>query len=240
MADDFTPPGRSEDYPGNPQGYDRLLAELSAIKTRLSDLPHGLLRQAGISVEPGVLRVTQDLAIDGQATVAGDLTTSGATTLGGDVAITGTLSLPAGIIDNDALANPIQTAADSDSVADLAFPGSEAAVFSSPPLVVPAGFTTALATVIATARCYNTTASSIYFGIRPRLDISSGAWQTGATMQTLLPPAVQGTVSSPMVASKTVEGGQTLVFSVLAFAGPGTAATAGNFAGFSWTVLFGR
>ena len=98
MADDFTPPGRSEDYPAAPQGHDRLLAELRDIRTRLSDLPHGLLRQAGISVEPGVLRVTQDLAVDGQATVAGDLATSGATTLGGDVAITGTLDIAVGRI----------------------------------------------------------------------------------------------------------------------------------------------
>jgi hypothetical protein len=55
----------------------------------------------------GAMQVTGSLDVDSTINVDGDATFNGDTTIGGNAAITGTLSLPAGIIDNDALANPV-------------------------------------------------------------------------------------------------------------------------------------
>ena len=182
MTDDFTPPGRSEDYPAAPQGYDRLLAELSAIKTRLSDLPHGLLRQAGISVEPGVLRVTQDLAVDGRATVGGELAVTGLARLladldlGGNGTVTGllqsdnfvpgasgwrltstglevnTLTAKDAIIGNQALSDPLAIVAASPATATGWTVSTGHAAKASSSIAVPAGYSRA--TVFAQANMH--------------------------------------------------------------------------------------
>jgi len=66
------------------------------------------LARSGMSVT-----AEDEVTVDGDFIVNGDLNVHGAaafdgnTTIGGNAAITGTLSLPAGIINNDALANPV-------------------------------------------------------------------------------------------------------------------------------------
>ena len=234
MADDFTPPGRSEDYPAAPQGYDRLLAELSAIKTRLSDLPHGLLRQAGISVEPGVLRVTQDLAVDGQATVAGDLATSGATTLGGDVAITGTLSLPAGIIDNDALANPVQDGAIGYSLTGFNVPTSIAPV-ATRTITVPSGFTRASVLGIASIGAFNGTSSMDYLYAKTTIDGTGGA-----TMPVRADAGSYATVTVSAIRSISGLTGPTISVSVECYAAAEWGSNGSNIANLDVIALFRR
>lgn len=75
----------SADFPRRPSNpYERLVDEVRALRREVSELRNNTLKQAGIAVEPDLVR------------------------FGGAVAIEGTLSLPAGIIDNDALANPVR------------------------------------------------------------------------------------------------------------------------------------
>jgi len=62
----------------------------------------------GMSIPaPGVVQVDGELDVNGPIDVHGAANFDGNTTIGGNAAITGTLSLPAGIINNDALANPV-------------------------------------------------------------------------------------------------------------------------------------
>ncbi|NHC47671.1 hypothetical protein, partial [Motilibacter aurantiacus] len=81
--DDWTPLGRTEDYPANPQGLAALLASIRRLETQLNDQRHAILRQSGISVEPGGIRFA------------------------GDVAITGALTLNPGVIGNEYLTSPL-------------------------------------------------------------------------------------------------------------------------------------
>lgn len=214
----------------------------------------------------GTLGVTGPTTLGGDTDVTGTLDVTGATSLGGDTDVTGSLdvtgpmtaggtlnvtgdavfsgdlAVPNGSITNAALANPVITESDSDSVAGLGFPATEGTVFTGAVLALPAGFVRATVMVIATGRCTNTGAGAAYFGLRPRVDASSGAWATGATQQVLLATGAQGTVSSPLVYSFDLTGytSPTLTFSVLGWASGGIAGSAGNFAGYSWIALLTR
>jgi len=103
----------------------------------------------GALVVDGIETVNGPLAVHGTADFDGD------TTIGGNAAITGTLSLPNGIINNDALANPIKVQSIQLDVSNFAVTTSWATLVSST-ITVPAGFTSAAVTVTGQVGCYNT------------------------------------------------------------------------------------
>lgn len=212
MADDFTPPGRSEDYPAHPQGLGVLTEQLRDLRTTLADLPHGLLRQAGISVEPDTIR------------------------FGGNVAIEGTLSLPAGIIDNDALSNPLVSDTDETGVNNYAITTS-VAVRATINFTVPAGFTAATVISTATAMGYNNTASPDYLYVQSIIDGFPGGELYSAAQ------AGFGVgISVPFNRSLTgLTGGQVIPVSVTTRTSSGTwTATVSNQANIYALVLFTR
>lgn len=116
---------------------------------RGSPLRSGGVGAGGIVVKGGSIRIEQggNLEVDGAATfggdttVGGDLDVTGDATFSGSMAVTGTLSLPAGIIDNDALASPVRPATMS-AVNGAAIPNAWATLVSDT-INVPAGFTQA-------------------------------------------------------------------------------------------------
>lgn len=85
MSEWSVPQGMTpQDNPGQPKdGVGALIKMVRDNATEMRDRFNNLLKQAGIRVEPDLVRFT------------------------GAVRIEGTLSLPAGIIDNDALASPV-------------------------------------------------------------------------------------------------------------------------------------
>jgi len=119
--------------------------------------------RSGTSVAAeGVTTVDGDLIIDGTESVNGPLavhgtaTFDGDTTIGGNAAITGTLSLPAGIIDNAALASPVSAQVlyiDADNLTVNTPPYGAAKVNTT--VTVPAGFTRAVVSVVARLSVYN-------------------------------------------------------------------------------------
>ncbi|MGV8965343.1 MAG: hypothetical protein ACOH2F_03605 [Cellulomonas sp.] len=107
MSDPWTAPAaRTNDYPASPQGFEALRAAIVQLQTQVREMRSSLLANTGLSVNP------QGMVVDSSMTVAGNLDVTG------HAAITGTLSLPAGIIDNDALANPVAVAGNSAVVND--------------------------------------------------------------------------------------------------------------------------
>jgi len=84
--------------------------------------------------------------IDSSLTVGGSLDVTGPMVVGG------TLSLPAGIIDNAALANPIEVQSIYLDVQNFAVTTSWATLASAT-ITVPAGFTSALVTVVGQVGC---------------------------------------------------------------------------------------
>jgi len=100
--------------------------------------------------------VAEDVTeVDGTLNVVGNLNVSG------PAVITGTLSLPAGIIDNAALASPVVPQSVNFTSSNFAI-GTAVAVRASSTITVPAGFTSAVVTVIARVLGFNpnTTAGS--------------------------------------------------------------------------------
>lgn len=98
---------------------------------------------------------------DGTIDVDGDATFGGDTAIGGNLAVTGTLSLPAGIINNNALANPVVTkvATNSASNYSLTTTGASKTVTT---ITVPSGFTQAQVMVSVDASIRNSTATYDY------------------------------------------------------------------------------
>lgn len=96
-------PGRDND----PNDLVRMAHRIRDIKRDVNDLTSNVLRMAGLRAEPDLLRMLGELVVEGDLTVSGTQTVSGSLEVTGDTVIGGTLSLPAGIIDNDALASPV-------------------------------------------------------------------------------------------------------------------------------------
>ena len=122
------------------------------------------------------------ITAEGVSTVDGELDVTGDLVVSGHAAITGTLSLPSGIIDNDALANPVS----SQSVyADISNFNLVHHGFSTPlpviktvTITVPAGFTAANVEVFSRVFAYNNAAAADFLacqtGIAGRLDYALG------------------------------------------------------------------
>jgi hypothetical protein len=118
---EWTPPGASSsDFPSQPtSGIDALLRRVDSIKRELDDATNNLLKSAGMSVEPGRLTVNSELLVTGATRIEG------------------TLSLPAGIIDNEALASPVTFAGNTGSLLTTPPPATWT-IAASAPLTVPA------------------------------------------------------------------------------------------------------
>ena len=103
---------------------------------------------ADVTEVDGTLNVVGDLDVSGTANFDGN------TTIGGNAAITGTLSLPSGIINNDALANPIQVQSIYLDARNFTL-GTSWVTLAAQAIAVPAGFTKALVVVTGQVGCYN-------------------------------------------------------------------------------------
>jgi len=168
-----------QQFPANePNGIRKLLDKIKALELQIKEAMSNLLGTAGIRLTQLGMTIDSSLTIGGSETVdgplvvhgtadfdgattiggtlgvTGDATFSGDTSIGGNAAITGTLSLPSGIINNDALANPIQVQSIYLDVSNFAVTTSWVSLASST-ITVPAGFTSALVTVTGQVGCYN-------------------------------------------------------------------------------------
>lgn len=165
-------------------GLGRLLNEIKSLRRDVAELQRGAaLRGAGIRVSPEGMTVNSSLAVQGSLDASGNATftgdteiggdldvtgradLSGDTTIGGNAAITGTLSLPNGIIDNDALANPIVQQSEQGVAESFGITTSpvQRATYQIP---VPTGFTNAHMIVSATAAIHNTGSVDTYGYLR--------------------------------------------------------------------------
>lgn len=126
---------------------------------RGAPLRSGGVGAGGITIKGGSLRILAggNLEVDGDASFTGD------TNIGGNLSVVGTLSLPAGIINNDALANPLQLA-EAEGDADGFSIGEAATNVVSCQIPVPSGFTRALVVANGTCTAYNAgdTTSVVY------------------------------------------------------------------------------
>lgn len=138
---------RSLQGPGRDNETDpfaSLVRDIADLRRRIDDSTAQVLRMAGLRAEPGALLVEGALNVTGPMTVGG------------------TLSLPAGIIDNDALANPVAVASPGWAHNNgYALPTAAGQVVqASITFIVPSGFTQALIYAGVTDTGVNSTTSA--------------------------------------------------------------------------------
>jgi len=145
--------------------------DASALNRRISALENTINAMAGArsltaaTISEGGLTIRDggDLTIrDG-----GELHVDGLSIFGGDMRVTGTLSLPAGIIDNAALASPAafdRTGA-GESNFDISLAGN---LVAKQTIAVPAGYSRAIVLGVGAAAARNSTAapSFLYVGVQ--------------------------------------------------------------------------
>lgn len=124
------------------RGLDALFARLEKVEKLLRDLRGAdILSAADIKLSKGGMTIASELLVTG------------------DTVIQGTLSLPAGVVDNDALTNPVVVAPFYKREAGFATPNSYATL-SELLLATPEGFTKAAVIATGWARLKNTSGSS--------------------------------------------------------------------------------
>jgi hypothetical protein len=193
--------------------------------------------------EDFVVRKIRDLERDIQQLAAanpfgpmGMSPTAGGVNITGNLAVTGTLSLPAGIIDNEALANPVQIGTASNGVNNYAIT-TASTVRASVTLTVPTGFTQAVVIANPTAMGYNGTASTDYLYVMAVIQAISGG-----ELYTAAPAGLGVGLGAPFQNTLTgLTGGQTITVSVATRAGTNTwAASTANQANIYATAIYLR
>lgn len=201
----------------NPRGEDFIVREIQNLKREINELraanPFGL---SGLRLKDG------GMVVEGYQTVNGPMT------------ITGSLDLPAGSVQNDALANPIETATASAGISNYAI-DTVPTVRASVILTVPSGFSRAIVIANATAMGTNSGTAAEYL-------YASATVQTvnGGELYTSAPAGIGASISSPFQPTLTgLTGGDTITVGVATRAGTSTwAADPANQAAISATAIF--
>lgn len=239
----------------SPDPFADLVSRLQAMQREMSDMTTSLLKSAGIRVAPegmtiesglevlGSLNVSGPLSASGDLDITGDATFSGDTTIGGNAAITGTLSLPAGIIDNEALASPLTQRSGYGNSSNFGLsdvpPDPKLAMFS---VTVPSGYTKASFIAEGAAGVNNTLGSSNYAYLRVFADYPGGSSTWGTRQNVEVPAGHTRTLSALLVRAVDVPltGGDVITFYVTAYADAPLPPSTGTFASAAALVTFTR
>ena len=159
----------------NPAGEDAVIRRIQELERQVKELSAANpFKAMGIQPKPdglivdGYETINGPLDVNGDATVDGPLTVNGNSVFNGAMSITGALNLPAGIIGNDALANPsTSVASHADAAAFSITTGANVEKLRAT-ITVPAGFTKAAVYGTATMSVYNNSGSldSCYLAFR--------------------------------------------------------------------------
>jgi len=218
----------------SPEPFADLVTRLQSVQRELGDVTSAVLRSAGIRVSPEGMSVESALAILGNLDVSGDATFSG------DMRIEGTLSLPAGIIDNEALANPVESR--SGHNAATGFGWTTAEVDRAPvAIAVPPGFTKATVTAVASAYAYNAAGNPPGYGwVRCYVQTSGAAWRYTAASTIRLDADWAGSTNALLVYTFDIADGETITAWSRLSASHGLGAIPQHFADTVMHVLFHR
>ena len=133
--------------------------------------------------EDALVRRIQDLERSVQQLAAANpFAPMGMKPIPGGVEIQGTLSLPAGIINNDALANPISAASSHVDIENFSLATGSSVEKIRSTFTVPAGFTQAQVYATATMNAVNTSASPDTMYVSCLIDGYGTGWQSKTTV----------------------------------------------------------
>lgn len=214
-----------------PPGEDAIIRRIEKLERRIRELSgQDPFKPAGIEVEPNLVRVV------------GDFETTGDTTIGGNAAITGTLSLPAGIIDNEALASPLTQRSNYGNSSAFAIASAPGAVLASFTVTVPAGYTKASYIAEGAAGVHNLTGSNNFAYLRVFASGPSGYITWGSRQNVEIGSGTVRTAAALLVRAVDVPltGGDVLTFWCEVYADTGMASSGSNFASGAALVTFTR
>lgn len=159
----------------NPSGEDAIIRRLQELERKYNELSAanvfgltGIKPKSGGTNLDGFVNVNGPLVVNGTSGINGPQTVNGSQTVNGPMTITGTLSLPAGIIGNDALANPSTSVASHAQADSFSITTGANVEKLRATITVPAGFTKAAVYGTATMSVFNNSGSldSCYLAFR--------------------------------------------------------------------------
>ena len=216
-----------------PRNEDWLPRELQDIKARMQRL-----EAANVFGLTGITPKDGGTDLDGFVNINGPLGVAGNADFTGNVRIGGTLDLPAGIINNDALSDPIVPGAyhsDIQNISIASGPNVEKLRIDVP---IPIGYTRALVSLTATMNMLNNSGATDSAYLGANINGVSPGWAANATA------AVGAEVALSNTVTLLVEGlsGGTLPLTGRASSDTGTWAAAGSSSvmNLNATVLFLR
>ena len=133
---------------------DSLIREVRDLKRMVQQLA-----AANQLATAGIIAIENGIIVDGSETINGPLAVNGDAEFTGDMKISGTLDLPAGIIGNDALTDPVSIAQTSNGETNFAITTSDVARASTT-IAVPAGYTQAHVFAVCNVGAINPTTVS--------------------------------------------------------------------------------
>ena len=108
MAGEWGAPRKQVRDAVDPSGFGGAEERMRILEAKVAALQHAAFSEfVSIGLDGMKIKNGGSLDVSGDLDVGGTADFSGDTTIGGNLAVTGTLSLPAGIINNDALTNPV-------------------------------------------------------------------------------------------------------------------------------------
>jgi hypothetical protein len=203
--------------PGNLRGEDWIGRELTDIKRQIRELaaanPFGL---SGLRLQNG------------------GIVTEGYQTVNGPMTITGSLDLPAGSVNDTALANPVQFGTASNGISNYAI-DTTSTVRASVTLTAPTGFTQALVIANAAAMGTNSGTAADYLYVSAVVQAVNGG-----ELYASAPAGLGAGLAAPFHTTLTgLTSGQAITVSVATRAGAATwAAATANQASIAATAIF--
>lgn len=153
----------------NPAGEDAVIRRIQELERQVKELSAANpFKAMGIQPKPDGLIVDGYETVNGPLDVNGTMNVDGNSVFNGTMSITGALNLPAGIIGNDALANPSTSVASHAQADSFSITTGANVEKLRATITVPAGFTKAAVYGTATMSVYNNSGSldSCYLAFR--------------------------------------------------------------------------
>jgi hypothetical protein len=183
------------------RGEDWLVRKVQDLERKVQELSAAnVFGLTGISPEDG------GTSFDGYVNVNGPMEVSGDAEFKGNMKVSGTLNLPAGIIGNDALQNPIAPLATHAGTNNFGLATGANQQIISTTISVPSGYSQALVFTTATMHAYNNgAADDAYLAVQINgTGIGASSQITAGASQGTMLPATGTTLLSSLGGSFTV------------------------------------
>lgn len=172
----------------NPAGEDAVIRRIQELERQVKELSAANpFKAMGIRPMPdglivdGYETVNGPLDVNGTMNVDGPQTVNGNSVFNGNMRIAGTLDLPAGIIGNDALSDPVIPVAYHADIQNISITSGQNVEKLHVDVAVPAGYTRALVNLTVTMNMLNNSGATDSAYLGANINGQSPGWSSNAT-----------------------------------------------------------